>query len=351
MAFYPNPFPSGRTYVGATLTEVATTYIRLTGSVSGQSQINVSIPLNTWHHLVFTISSTAEKIYLNNTVITTKQMGPTSATTIYPVSYPTWDAGAYFGGFFSEIRVYNRILTPFEISNIYKFKSVLADPVMKYSFNTEDISPTSNWLFRNNTDISGGVYDASLNQPNCFVTSNPTPVVGTACYMCKYDGSTVFTWSKLPSYTFGTTGVATSICFWMYVVSQQQNLYIWNFSNANNNNGANNAFLMFANNSTLLFNNNANVAGAGFTLNTWEHYVYLLYSGQTKYSIYKNGTLITTSAIAIAWPADTTRTNNIIARSTYNNGNPTGEFYLDDFRVYRGELTAANISSIYNLKA
>ena len=387
--------------------------LRSLGTSGSSGQINnTNIKMNAWTHYVFTISNLSTKIYLNGVNVGTFTFG-TASGSWYPTTLASWDTGAYFSGFLSEIRTYNRLLTDTEVSRLYRYTEpapttvTVTNQTTYYRFNVEDISSNPAWRFYNHANVRK-IYDGSLNYLDAIVSS-PTPKAGTGClyltrsgtysstttyyigdtvvynsntYKCIVNtginnvlptntnnwtlvqtgiASTYHSWAIIDRIKFWGTGSAITVCFWLYTGIGQQNAHIFNFSNTLTNNKTQSFFMMW-NGSTFSFclNQGGNFTFLDSTINfskrVWEHYHVVIYPG-TKYIRFgKNGTSGLSSTF-------TTSTANIQTFKTWSvcvlgkktdatitDGNdPQFTCYIDDFRVYNKELDQGELTAIYRM--
>lgn len=93
--------------------------------------------LYTWYHLVATYDGTATKVYVNNSLVETQYScsGNLNYST-YPVQLGvqkyTGQSGSFFKGAIDDFRIYDRALSPSEITQIYQ-ASTIHKPVYVYS--------------------------------------------------------------------------------------------------------------------------------------------------------------------------------------------------------------------------
>ena len=121
----------------------------------------ILLTTNIWYHLVFTLDSSLQeiKIYINGilqstTVITSYGLsdeplrigqGASENDTVYPDLY------YQPGGFIKDFRYYNKVLTNYEIENLYKFntlillKSVYNDPIYNLQYLAEIKTNVNDW--------------------------------------------------------------------------------------------------------------------------------------------------------------------------------------------------------------
>jgi hypothetical protein len=88
-----------------------------------------SLPANTWTHVVVTYDTTDLRFYVNGSLVATVQPGAVFFTT--DASLPLRIGvnvvnNEYFGGQLDEVRVYDRALTPGDVSQLYAYSGAAA---------------------------------------------------------------------------------------------------------------------------------------------------------------------------------------------------------------------------------
>ena len=100
-----------------------------------------TIPLNAWSHIVFTFNGSQLKLYFNNTNVFTQNISGlvTSNTSALSIGYlphanmPPY--GYFWNGQIDDVGIWNRPLTPCEISNLYN--ASLSNPIATIKTNLE----------------------------------------------------------------------------------------------------------------------------------------------------------------------------------------------------------------------
>ena len=105
-----------------------------------------TIPLNAWSHIVFTFNGSQLKLYFNNTNVFTQNItglvtSNTSALSIGYLPHANMPPYGYFwNGQIDDVGIWNRPLTPCEISNLYN--ASLSNPIATINWNgTQLYSP------------------------------------------------------------------------------------------------------------------------------------------------------------------------------------------------------------------
>lgn len=174
-------------------------------SFYGPTQI---IP-NTWYHVAFTIDNSSLKLYLNGVLegssSTSNAFNYMTGRKVYlggsndPIAY------APFTGSMDNVRFYNRVLTPTEVSQLYT-----QDPTCTISS-----APVANFSITSNTLCAGTnftVTDLSSNSPTGW--SWQTPGASTASStatnpVLNYASPGIYTISLVSSNTVGLSNTAT----------------------------------------------------------------------------------------------------------------------------------------------
>ena len=104
---------------------------------NGQNNVVLSqdLALNTWYHVVSTFDGTTGKIYINGRLVnTTIQSGFIgNATTSFTIGAPSADPTAWgyqWKGNIDEVGIWNRVLSPYEVSLLYNNRNGLQHPFL-----------------------------------------------------------------------------------------------------------------------------------------------------------------------------------------------------------------------------
>jgi hypothetical protein len=86
--------------------------------------------------------------------------------------------------------------------------------------------------------------------------------------------------------------------------------------------------------------------------NSWQHLAFSMTTSNSV-SVYANGTLKNTFTSSLSCPANTSQAQfihdgNITAGTTYTSAYTSLKGYVDDYRIYNGVLSAAEILRIYS---
>lgn len=299
---------------------------------------------NTWYH--FVLCTYSHKIYIDNSQLTPSATVPTS------ISFPSSSgisvgSGSnnteWFYGNIYDFRVYTSSLSDSQISEIYnRSSSPTATPFLRYTFN----------FSKNDTDSiipqSVTVDDKSLkNELLPFVVNdNATKLSPLYNGDDSNNSESHFTDYKLHA--------NDTISLWFYILKYKNNGII---RTSEYNNSNTNAWALFYHGHLtagsrimkLFLYNSAGSSGLKTTdwpleldLNTWHHLTY----NHASQELYINNSLISSSST-------TATSSDLILKGNqhFHIGSPSSvAFYgfIDDIRVYDGNLTSSDVSYIYN---
>jgi hypothetical protein len=87
----------------------------------GEPPFNVTIPVDVWKHIVFTVDYSGAKIYVDGKLVATK---PWTGTAKPTTNEMLWKIAGYYNNWFKgsidDIRIYNRALLDFEVDYLFK---------------------------------------------------------------------------------------------------------------------------------------------------------------------------------------------------------------------------------------
>lgn len=321
--------------------------------------------LNTWYHavVVYTASNKQVSLYVNGvfqqTLTHTNNLNLSSSGTA--VGGDTV-GDRKFSGTIDDARIYNRALSPAEITALYKSTAVVMNAptntsltsglVGLWSFDGKDM----NWGTNSALDRSGSGNNGTLVN----MSTSTSPVAGKIGQGLKFDGSiTQYVNAGTPSsINFGSG--AFSIGLWIKAPTQLTTYPAviekgtGDFTSCpGTHNGwylgkvGNNTYdFRLSDNSTTCFDH---VNFGNFENLGWTHLVVTVDSGSAtspKIKAYKNGVLFDTVSRTYLGSLDTAR--NLI----FGSWQFAGTFFkgsLDDTRIYNRALSATEVKNLYNL--
>lgn len=308
-----------------------------------------------WHHFVFVYdrskaSNQIESVYIDG-------VSQTLTATITSLG-----AGTYFrndnlylmsrggisfftGGYMDDLRIYNRVLSQSEVSDLYKSggQSVLnasrnnvltSGLVGLWSFDGKDM----NWRTNKALDKSGQGNDGTLS--NMSTTSSPT--IGKIGQGLRFDGTDDYINLGTPE-TFNLGAGNFTLCSWFKTTNTEEDIVA-------NGVGVNGNYLLMSYLGKLRghiwYSSNSNTIDSNVVVNngTWQHGCQVVDS--TNISLYINGTLDKSQAL-VGTKAGIAGTGIIGHRSTAA-GAAHFDGLIDDVRIYNRALSAGEVKQLYN---
>ncbi len=185
-------------------------------------------------------------------------------------------------------------------------------------------------------DFSGNGYHGSPNGAPIYTTDrfgNPQ-----GAFQCDNRSVTTFTNYHGSQYINNTTN-PLSISIW---IRRTGTAFTWQtvYSGFNNSPGINNGLFMGVNGTTFRFRiNNGNVADIGFPINEWTHFVGTYEGGIIR--LYQNGVEVR----QVSAPGNVSF--RITPKIGDDNGGTNFQGAVDDFRIYRRALNAAEVKLLH----
>ena len=309
-----------------------------------------SFVLNTWHHICVTIDENKVGTFYINSV----KVGQTILSNFISTTSTILYVGANMGGGsnkltngtrLDDVRIYNRALTPGEVTELYefnkpKFAEESTDLLMWYKFDKGDVVEIDSYTI--NSGTLGTTHNLenydTLQESSYGVVGNAHANLNKAYLQINSD----FDSSALNE---------CSICFWLKKkgINTASDVIFADSSTSSE------PFKICRMNTTDYWD--IQCFGGVFDTNgylndwkadhIWNHYSFIFEnaSGSTQLKIYKNNTLVYTNT-------NGTWTNTIIAKPTIGDTNPDTSLMgnLDDIRVYNRVLTTTELYDLYNYR-
>lgn len=319
-----------------------------------------SIALNTWHHLVMTYDGTNINSYLDgknvqNCNYVGGAISYTSSPLIIAASYAASPAGDYFPGYIDDVRVYNRVLTAVQATQLYNAgrstvsasqPTLLSNGLVGYwTFDGKN-------LINNVIDSSGAGVTGDLGG-----STSTTTIRGEIGQALSFDGSSNHV--VFPGNTpLSSDASSMSVALWFKSTS---NGVIFSDSNTDVS-GTPTGFdpLIYIETNGILhaggwIGSAPNLASSGAVNDGKWHQAVWVNSGGSIQSLYLDGQFVTSVSGGMFGVSST----NIWQIGTGYVGNtaqwpntPNNWFYyngaVDDVRVYNRALSANEIQELYN---
>ena len=308
----------------------------------------VSISDGTWKFITLTFTNAASnnaKVYINGSLVFTTTMGKTSDVTSLYVGQGS-GGGQYFPGNVGEVQVYNRVLSLYEIQNIYNVSKprYLSFPFGIYSglvqyLNAGDrqsyLGTGSTW-----SDVSGAGTNNTLENSPTFLSE--------AGGILQFNGTSQRV--NMGSSTYLNV-VNFTVSVWVLILTggADDQYFAVRYSNTNSNNG----WLLVFNQTSRKFILQGQEASSVFTLtsnNTYSRDTWYNVTGTksgSTWSIYVNGVLDISQSLGVGTSAFLT--NTLYLAGTFSVG---GNYYsnckISQARFYNKALTLEEIQNNYN---
>jgi alpha-tubulin suppressor-like RCC1 family protein len=306
--------------------------------------------INKWTHWICTYNSTDRRmaIYKNGVLENSKNSTADSnfdSNTLIIGSYVSAD---YFYGKLDDVRIYNRALTPDEISQIYKPNSSAF-----HNFHNDTSNMYVWYKFDDDSNDSSG-YNRHATQYNTPTFDDTDKKEGT--HSISFAGGAAGTDSQhltVPSTDFSLWDGFT-VSTWVYFEDTMIYGRIIDFGNGQAQNNivltrhttTNKIHIEIQNGST---NYNVQTMNDVIVNNTWMHVVWTI-SKTPEWKLYINGVQQELNSINFAYPQSEAYNNCYIARSNWD-GHGYFKGKMDDFRIYDRALIADEVSQIYKQKS
>jgi hypothetical protein len=310
-----------------------TTYITTASTVSQ----------NVWHHVVLTYTGNQVRAYLDNALVGTAtynrngpHMGSLTDSQYFALgaydSVTNMGSGIYGSFLLADVKFYASAFGDADVNSLYQQEKTNYDLAFFIDpGNSNSYAGSGATLY----DISGAGKTAT-NSSTANVAYN---VAASGCLYYNAYGLTDF--------SFDLNGATTlTVEMWVYPVNLTNGMFFGFYT-----------YDIYANNGALGYNTSAgDVYGLNSTqtsgfVNTWRHYVFVMNSGSvTSNKIYVNGVQQSLAQILGTPSNANTSFNNGVGRiaSWTINSNYLQQMYMTKFKIYRRELTQAEITAKFN---
>ena len=334
-----------------TVGDINTEYLPATPNFIGT---NFNLSFDSWHHIVVVFDNSVGKyeLYVDNNLIgsavTTGPVAPTSSTILFGNSVDgiISDGGAGFKGSIDDVDIWNRALSPQEITSIYN-----QTPIYSETCNNVSGSLTQGlvgyWPFCGNAnDDSGNGYNGTVN--GATLTEDR---FGNSNSAYNFDGVNDFIST---SYSGILGNNSRSISFWYNGISNNIGETVFTDYGGGNNNGEGFACTLFPLNQPAVDNTGSWIKSVNSTtINNWNFYTvtYSSLDGSNldNCKIYINGVLQSTSQSSPVYDINTINGVNMVFGSSrffdpiqFFNGK------LDDIGIWNRALTQQEITQLFN---
>jgi hypothetical protein len=287
-----------------------------------------------WHCIVHTFGGPAggQKLYVDGVLKASGTLTASSFTwqTSICIGYSLGAGSAYFNGLIDDVRVFNDPLNAKQVQRLYQ-----SGPLVWYKFDTGSGNTA--------VDSSGNGYDGTIIGAGW--------VNGKLGKALEFDGVDYVT---VPTASCSSLSKEMSVSLWQYgnAAIQPQDDFAFDSADAEGNKlfsahipWSDGIVYWDAGNTVGSYDRISKAANPSDYEGQWNHWVFTKNADTGVMKIYLNGKLWH-SGIGKTRTIGTVSVFKIGARSTYGDYNYDG--LIDDFRLYSRELTANEVSEIYN---
>jgi len=306
-----------------------------------------------WHHLVLTMSysttnTSTHVFYLDGVLV------QTSSSCYYPVvgvrinntigcSSSNTD---FMRGYMNDLRIYNGVMLASHISDLYSstnYGMVVKIPNLINHYTFEPFYFGGNYLANMSSNALN--YDMVLGPGKLPVIDTTTAgyINGKSLYL----DATQKQYIIMNNFSVPSSVGLSIACWFKYTSTNGSRLF--EFGNTLNSNNDN---IAYSPNNGLYYYVGNTIQNTGALSNksdgSWHHFAWTMVyvaSGNTTHKLYLDG--IPTTYTTWLYPTVGTRSYNYIGKSVFSTNNYANG-WLDDFRVYNGVLTDADVSGVYS---
>lgn len=276
--------------------------------------------VGTWYQLVFTFDGTTSRTYRNGTLIGSYPGSKTTTNTtgFFRLGLPDTGQTGYFNGAVDDLKIYNYALSDAQVAAAYTPPPPPPASGLIYSFK-----------FDNSYSATVGTGTFTNTGGTFFIPDRSGNATGAIRLTSGTD-------ANLPGLPYGSA--ARTVAFWVKINIMKPNYnYMYVYGTADDPDGA---FLNPGSARNFIPNNVAQISSVA---GTWYHYAFT-YDGTTS-RVYRNGTLLSTSAGA----KNTVNNNNIFRLGLTESGDANYfDGAIDDLNIYNSALSAAQVNALYN---
>ncbi|MFA6306202.1 MAG: LamG-like jellyroll fold domain-containing protein [Patescibacteria group bacterium] len=328
-----------------------------------------------WHYVVQTFaggSNGAVVLYVDGVPKVNDNMTPNLQNTSVRFGKTNTGTAYSYNGFVDDVRIYNRALSPAEISEQYRAGSArmkvnspapaVADTASSlvgyWSFNGADMnwgSTTAESLDRSGNNNNGDVLNFDSKSTASGISGQALSFDGVNDYVSISDNGTVLDFTNTSQYTWSswiknastTSGIS---CFLSKDFGATGKTAGFNL--CLNQTGSTADVVICKGNSSFALDCSSGL-GLNIPVNQWNN-ISITYDGASNWGIYKNGSF--RGNVSFAVTSDTLYKYFIGAGvDTISIAGQTPEYFfkgsIDDVRVYNRTLTADEILQLYNFGA
>lgn len=296
----------------------------------------------TWVHAVWTLDPSGNcKVYINGTLNFTGVYAYPNPTTPFTrnslgKSLITDATNPYFNGYIDEFRVYNRVLTQTDVTNLYMNNSLVLNYGMLLFYHCDTQDYTSNLIY----NYSNNLYNSLVGSPSL----SSDYMVGDHSLSLNYAaGSSSPQYIVPPSVNFASTSGFT-VCMWVKT-SYPSNGNKTTFFNFTTGSGADNSTQFAMDSSSFIETTNGVTTTTAFSSpNSNWHHIAIVFGNTTTRKLYVDGVL----CLSYTGTPYSSNANGSGCAIGYGwNASDTFVGLIDDVRLYNKILDQNDILTVF----
>jgi len=288
---------------------------------------------NIWHHIVWTKSGNTYTFYRNGSFFT----NASAPTNFYTISTRYWigKVDNYWRGDIDDVRIYNRALSPSEISRLYQAGQVTRKMVSNRGL-------VGYWTLSEGRGTDADDYSGN---GNIGTINNASWVNGKRGKALYFAGADTTSYVQVSSFdNFPTTEITTA--FWVKTNDSGGDGIISYASTESDNN-----WLIFNSANIEIYRNNPVTSGVSINDNQWHHIVVTWRGNDGQIILYKDGEQVYSGTLASGTSITTggclmfAQEQDSVCGGTVTAQAHTGT--LDDVRIYNRILSPTEVLNLY----
>ena len=318
------------------------------GSTGGGNLGTVYATQNKWANITVVHTATSKAIYINGVLNATSggdYINGDLGGSLCGIG--SWGA-EYFAGSVDDLRVYNRALSPYEITQLYNAGTATHQNA---TINPSDLQQglVGHWTFDGPTISGTTVKDVSGNSNNGTLVNGPTTIAGVLGQALSFNGTSQYV--NVPS-TASFDVSSLTLAGWVKLSSNTDGEIIeWDIPGyerwAIRSDRGGSGYFNFVTNTSGGFNVLNSITTTASSVGKWI-YVVGTFDGQFS-RIYINGALQNTYNYGGPVTLDNGNGYPLGIGTDPINGGPYLSGSIDDVRIYNRALPASQITQLYDL--
>jgi len=307
---------------------------------------------DTWHHIVFTYTSSQALLYLDGNLLLTENSPNSLSSITNEITLGKWATGSYYAltGKIDQVRIFQKELSSSQVSTLYAETAATVESLDPLNVDTTDTlqvlgdtSCVALYRLENNEDDKSGNYNGTGTQVQYAAG--------------RYGQGAIFSDSdskiNIPD-NFGAEGETVSYSLWFKTTSANGS-YMFAKRTGNNtfhiriDNSFSPAGKICVNNwaGTAQSANNAQSTNGGYNDGGWHHFVFTYDGNQTtKTKCFIDG--VYDSGMDWTYDLNTQSVSGGNNIGNYDLGSSNFSGTIDQVRVFNKTLSASEVTTLYN---